>query len=123
MKKRPIHKCPVCGDAVVVTRYKCLHCDTEISGAFPLSELSYLSPEHIEFIKVFIKRRGNISEVEKELGISYPTVRNMLNNAIRALGYEVKEDGDEEARIKVLEDLDAGNISTEDALRLLRKTK
>jgi hypothetical protein len=78
------------------------------------------------FAEVFIKCRGNIKEVEKELGISYPTVRSRLETLIESLGYRAqpvpKEDPETKERRKaILEDLNEGKITSEDAIALLRK--
>lgn len=103
---------------MVITRIKCEDCGTEISGSFSLPTLFLnLSEDQIEFIKIFVKCRGNIKEVEKELGISYPTVRNKLNEVIIAMGYKVEEDG---VREKILEDLERGEITVDEAVRLLK---
>ena len=74
---------------------------------------------------MFIKNRGNIKEVEKELGISYPTVRNRLDTVIGALGYAVddSEDDAEEAaarRKEIIESLAKGEINADDAVRQLK---
>jgi hypothetical protein len=77
------------------------------------------------FVEVFIKCRGNIKEVEKELGISYPTVRSRLETVIESLGYRAqpvpKDDPEaKEKRKAILEELNEGKISSEDAIALLR---
>ncbi len=118
MKMKFINNCPVCSRETVITRVKCASCGTEISGSFSLPTLFLnLSEDQIEFIKIFVKCRGNIKEVEKELGVSYPTVRNKLNEVIAAMGYRVEEDT---TRQKILEDLEAGNISVDEAVKLLK---
>lgn len=118
MQTKFINNCPICGKEMVITRIKCEDCGTEISGSFSLPTLFLnLSEDQIEFIKIFVKCRGNIKEVEKELGISYPTVRNKLNEVIIAMGYKVEEDG---VREKILEDLERGEITVDEAVRLLK---
>lgn len=76
------------------------------------------------FLLVFIRHEGKLTRMEDEMNLSYPTLRNRLHEIIRALGYEPgKEssaDMDEERRRKVLEDLDAGRLSAEEAMRILR---
>ena len=69
-----------------------MKCHTEISGNFTLSKFNYLSKEHLFFIEVFIKNKGNIKAIEKELGISYPTVKKNLDEVIVHLGYEVSQE-------------------------------
>jgi hypothetical protein len=73
-------------------------------------------------VETFIKCEGKITRVEEELGISYPTVRNRLNDVIRALGYEVAAEAtvSAEKRRAILEQLQAGEVSADEAAELLR---
>lgn len=118
-----IGQCPVCHDDLVVTRLHCRTCDTTLEGHFELGRLSQLTPEQLGFIETFIRCEGKITRVEQELGISYPTVRSRLHDVIRALGYDVGEEVlplDDEKRRSILEDLDEGRVTSEEAIRLLR---
>jgi hypothetical protein len=81
--------CPVCGGKLDITSLSCRNCSTAITGRFESCRFCRLSPEHLSFVEVFVKNRGNIKEIERELGISYPTVRNRLDQVIAALGYSV----------------------------------
>src|SRR5699024_681891 len=98
-----IHTCPVCEHSLHVKKLACHNCHTVIENNFSLSKFASLSKEQMEFIEVFVVKRGNIKEVEKALGISYPTVRSKLNNVIEQLGHEEEKstdgiDGQEKAR-------------------------
>ena len=117
-----IGHCPVCGEVLEVTRLHCRHCDTTIEGHFDLGKLHKLSPEQLFFVETFIRCEGKINKVEQELGISYPTVRNRLNEVIRALGYKVSEENtlSEERRSDILEQLALGKITSEEAVKLLK---
>src|SRR5438477_12463080 len=84
-------RCPVCSNALSVTRLQCEHCGTGIEGSFGLGRLQALTPEQLQFVETFIKARGKIKDVERELDISYPTVVGRLNEVVRAMGYEVDE--------------------------------
>ena len=124
MKHTLLGKCPVCGDNLMITTLKCSGCGTEIKGKFSSSRFSRLKSEQLEFIEVFIKCRGNIKDVEKELGISYPTVRNKLDEVILALGYRVDEQDNEriiEQRKEILTSLEKGEISSQEAIKRLQK--
>jgi len=114
-----IGECPVCKSDLKVTKLSCTNCSTEITGDFQLSKFNYLSKEHLYFIEVFIKNRGNIKQIEKELGISYPTVKKNLDEVIVSLGYQVSEE-DKEKRADVLEKLEKGEISVSEAAKLLK---
>jgi len=129
MQKRKMpSRCPVCNEEMVVTRLRCTHCDTAIEGTFEVSKLSRLSREHLEFAEIFIKCRGNIKEVERELGISYPTVRGRLDAVIEALGYRVEPVAVEETkavkltrRKEILDALNRGEMTSEEAVKLLKQ--
>lgn len=115
-------KCPVCGADTEVTRISCHSCDTHIEGHFRPCKFCRLSAEQKAFIDVFIKCRGNIKEVEKELGVSYPTVKNRLEDAAAALGHKPEPQPAETGKRKeVLDRLNNGEISVEEAVSLLKE--
>lgn len=119
-------QCPVCNEPMIVTRLYCPNCDVTVEGRFSITRLAMLSPEQLEFVEVFLRCEGKITRVEKELNISYPTVRSRLNDVIMAMGYEVSgsaepsEDLAPEMRRRVLDDLASGRITSEEAVELLR---
>ena len=79
---RAPHKCCICGEKLTVTRLSCETCGTSMEGHFTGCRFCSLSPEEELFLLTFIKNRGSIKDVERELGISYPTVRAALDNLI-----------------------------------------
>lgn len=108
-----------------VSRLTCTHCQTRLEGDFSPCKFCRLPVDQIEFIEVFIKCRGNIKDVEKELGISYPTVRNRLESVIQSLGYRAEKidvQEERESRQKILASLEKGEINSQEALRQLKKT-
>jgi hypothetical protein len=117
-------RCPVCQNELTVSRLHCPSCDTGIEGRFTTGHFANLTQEQLTFIITFVRCEGKINRMEDELKLSYPTIRNRLHEVIRALGFEPgKEEApeiDDEKRRSVLEDLDAGKISADDAMRLLR---
>lgn len=118
MKYELLGKCPVCAGDLKVTELACNDCRTVIRGEFEPCKFCKLSKQHKYFIEVFIKNRGNIKEIEKELSVSYPTVRNKLDEVIEALGYKV-EAKESVNRKEILDRLSKGEISKEEALKLL----
>jgi hypothetical protein len=120
-------KCPSCDGGLTVAQLKCPRCEIGIDGEFAMPALLRLSAAQIDFAEVFIKNRGVIRDVERELGVSYPTVRARLDEVIRALGYPVKGEATNEApgddsaarRKAVLVELKAGRVSPEEALAIL----
>ncbi|HOO44222.1 MAG TPA: DUF2089 domain-containing protein [Bacillota bacterium] len=131
MAKYPvISECPVCHGDLVVTQLECNDCGTELKGKFTLSKFNYLDTEKLYFIEVFVKNRGNIKTIEKEMGLSYPTIKKMLDEVIEQLGYSSKEEEEEvkpeyngPSRKEILEKIDNGELSVEEAAKLLAKVK
>ena len=121
--------CPVCQHDLEVTKLSCSHCGTELQGNFTLSKFNYLDTEKLYFIEIFVKNRGNIKAIEKELGYSYPTIKKMLDDVIHELGYSNETVEPEEetkpdmSKIEILDLVDKGEISVEEATKLLEKIK
>lgn len=140
--------CPFCGGEMYVTHLYCQDCDTHVEGRFvasasgPLNkeQLAFterfvmrLSAEQLGFVETFVRCEGKMNRMEVELGISYPTIRNRLNEIISTLGYEpgtdetslqVEKENAEKftaKRLTILEELDAGKISAKDAMRMLQE--
>jgi len=117
-------RCPVCQNELTVSRLHCPSCDTTVEGRFTAGHFANLTQEQLQFIVTFVRCEGKINRMEDELKLSYPTIRNRLHEVIRALGFEPgKEETPEisdDRRHSVLEDLDAGKISADDAMRILR---
>ena len=118
---RPPRDCPVCSAHLVVTGCGCPECGTGITGSFRMCAYCGLSDEETEMLRVFLVSRGNMRELEKHLGVSYPTTRQRFADLLAKLGLEdpaaqkVKADRD-----KVLADLAAGRLSVDEAEDLLR---
>src|SRR5271163_5348220 len=112
-----ILKCPSCNGDFGVAKLHCHSCGITIEGDFSVPALLRLNRAQLDFVEVFLKNRGIIREVERELGVSYPTVRARLDEVIHALGYPGKSAPDDETstdgavrRRTVLADLKAGKL-------------
>ncbi len=116
-----LHDCPVCHKPLHITKLHCPACGTSIEGDFQAERLLALTPEQRSFVLSFLRNRGNIREMEKELGISYPTVRARLDQILAALGLEANPSKEKPARKEVLEMLAQGEITQEQALDMLKK--
>lgn len=119
-------KCPICGGEITVSRLYCRDCDVTIEGRFVGGPFSQLTTEQLNFVETFVRCEGKITRMENEIGLSYPTIRNRLHEIIRALGYEpggieVPIGLTEQERQRILEDLDKGLISAEEAMGLLKE--
>jgi hypothetical protein len=135
-----IATCPVCTSELTITRVHCRSCGTALEGEFGVGRFGRLDREQMSLLESFLRSRGNLKEMERELGISYPTVRGRVDSLVRALGLsdgapgdepldEVGADSDETemvgtdaaaARRDILERLARKEISAEDAATQLR---
>ena len=115
-----INKCPNCGDEMVITSYRCTNCYTEVSGEFEMDNFARLDKEDKEFIELFLQKRGSIKDVGEEIGISYPTVRNRIDKLVAKLGGKIDKKA---SRIDILNMLDNGEITADQARELLEELK
>lgn len=120
MNKAPA-QCPICDHKLNITGLRCPHCDTSIQGEFQLSgnPFDVLSSEQMRFLMTFIRCEGKLNRMEEELNLSYPTLRNRLQDLLKQLGFESK--GEEpvkltaEERMQILDLLSKGEISADEA--------
>jgi hypothetical protein len=94
MARDVISTCPVCEGELAITRLHCRTCGTSLEGEFGVGRFGRLSREQLALLESFLRSRGNLKDLERELGISYPTVRGRIEALLRALGLA---DGDEAA--------------------------
>lgn len=114
----PTH-CPVTGEPLEVTRLECPNSGIVIEGRFQPNEFALLPEDQLEFMRIFVKVRGNLKEVERVLGLSYPTIRQRFEGLLKVLGYEAYDDVDDE-RTEVLALLERGEITPEQASKKLQ---
>ncbi len=81
-----IATCPVCSGELSVARLHCRSCGTALEGEFSVGRFGRLDREQMSLLESFLRSRGNLKEMERELGISYPTVRGRVDALIRSLG-------------------------------------
>ena len=118
-------RCPVTGEPLEVTRLECPASGVAIEGRFTPNEFALLSPENLELLRLFLRVRGNLKEVERILGVSYPTVRLRFDTMLRALGYENPPETQDvrEERTDILGLLERGEVTAEEAAKRLRALK
>jgi hypothetical protein len=115
-------RCPVCGEPLAVTRLHCRSCSTSIEGQFDFGRLGRLSLEQVGFVETFLRCEGKLNRMEREMGLSYPTLRSRLTEVIRQMGYAVGPEAlgpSEEERHQVLDELASGKIDSAEAMRRL----
>ncbi len=130
-----ISTCPVCSSELAVTRLHCRSCGTTLEGDFSVGRFGRLNREQLALLESFLRSRGNLREMERELGISYPTVRSRVEALVRGLGFGPRADAPDvedepaaaasptdraAARQAILERLAAHDISAEDAAAAIR---
>jgi hypothetical protein len=129
-----ISTCPVCSSELAVTRLHCGSCGTTLEGDFSVGRFGRLNRDQLALLESFLRSRGNLREMERELGISYPTVRSRVEALVRALGFGERADAEDlddtqagpatgptpASREAILESLAKHEISAEDAAAAIR---
>ena len=102
--KKLISKCPCCNETLRVTTLQCPECGMEMKNDFELSAFDRLSNEQYAFLIEFLQQRGNLKNVQSELGVSYPTAKKKLDDLLSAL--ELTQEADEQE----MEEIDMRNL-------------
>ena len=120
--RRPPTNCPVCNHRLATTRLTCPECTTELSGAFTSCEFCVLSDEDRDVLRVFLASRGNMKELERHLGVSYPTARARFDGLLNRLGIE-RAAAPAPSRLELMEQVARGEIDIDEAMRRLETSK
>ncbi len=124
--RKILEKCPSCGGDLAVTRMSCPTCGTVVTGAWAPCQFCRLSLEHTQLLESFLRSRGNVKEMARELGVSYWTVRKQVDDLIEALGYEPAPPTPEDTtqqQMEILDQLERGEITAGEATALLSDLK
>src|ERR1700682_1392146 len=116
--RRPPSSCPVCNHRLATTRLTCPECSTELSGAFTSCEFCVLSNEDRDVLRVFLASRGNMKELERHLGVSYPTARARFDALLAKIGIDRPAPA-APSRVELMEQVSRGEIDIDEALRRL----
>ncbi|MGH7763402.1 MAG: DUF2089 domain-containing protein [Candidatus Dormibacteraceae bacterium] len=114
--RRPPLNCPVCSSRLALTRLSCPSCDTELSGGFTSCEFCVLSDEDREVLRVFLASRGNMKDLERHLGVSYPTARSRFDALLVKIGIDRTPAAPSPSRIELMEQVARGEIDIDEAL-------
>ena len=120
--RRPPLNCPVCNERLALTRLSCPSCATELSGAFLTCEFCGLTDEDREVLRVFLASRGNMKELERHLGVSYPTARARFDALLGKMGIERASAALPSSRLELMEQVARGEIDVDEALQRLQTT-
>ena len=113
MARDVISTCPVCEGELLISRLHCRSCGTALEGEFGVGRFGRLTKEQLALLESFLRSRGNLKEMERELGISYPTVRSRVDALVRALG--LAEDTDQDAELNLEDEMQASEEGVEPA--------
>ena len=83
--RKILEACPTCGGPLAITAVRCERCATEVHSRYEPCPFCRLTPEQMNFMVLFVQTRGNLTDVEKALGVSYPTIRGKLDEVIRVV--------------------------------------
>lgn len=120
MSRSAPRDCPVCGDRLALTRLSCQSCGTELSGEFESCEFCSLSPDDRQVLRVFLASRGNMKDLERHLGVSYPTARARFDALLSRLGLAPERPPQPSPnRVELLERLAKGEIDVDQAMEKL----
>lgn len=120
MSKSIATRCPICSGELVISRLSCVRCETRIETELSFAPLMRLPDDLREFVLIFLRCRGNIREVEKAMGISYPTVCKRLDLVNDLIAGKSPVDGQRATRSNILERLERGDITAKEAAKLLK---
>lgn len=84
----PPANCPVCDARLSITRLGCASCGTELSGRFETCPYCALGSQDRRILQTFLVSRGNMKDLARELGVSYPTARARFAELLITLGLE-----------------------------------
>ncbi len=116
--RRPPSSCPVCNHRLATTRLTCPDCNTELSGAFAQCEFCVLTDEDRDVLRVFLASRGNMKDLERHLGVSYPTARARFDTLLGKLGIE-RPATPAPSRVELMEQVARGEIDIDEAMKRL----
>jgi hypothetical protein len=117
--RRPPLNCPVCDERLALTRLSCPACDTELSGGFATCEFCVLSNEDRDVLRVFLASRGNMKDLERHLGVSYPTARARFDSLLSKIGIDRPAAAPSPTRVELMEQVARGEIDIDEALMRL----
>ena len=117
--RRPPSNCPVCNHRLATTRLTCPDCSTELSGAFTSCEFCALTDEDRDVLRVFLASRGNMKELERHLGVSYPTARARFDALLGKIGIDRPAPAPSPSRVELMEQVARGEIDIDEAMKRL----
>jgi hypothetical protein len=123
--RKILEQCPSCGGPLAVTEMQCTRCQTQVRSRYAPCAFCTLTEEQLAFVKLFVEKRGNLRDMERDLGVSYPTVRNKLEEVAARLsglpaGASAPPPVDDNERKQVLRLIAEGKLSPQEGLARLQ---
>ena len=114
-----IRECPVCQEKQLrIKKLECSACGVSFEGDFYSSPLLNLSPEHQQFVELFILNSGSLKKMADSMNITYPTVRSRLDAVIEELKQKIENK--EDYKNEILERVSQGRLTPEKAARIIK---
>ncbi|MEO0095411.1 MAG: DUF2089 family protein [candidate division WOR-3 bacterium] len=115
---KKIKNCPLCGGRMVISELRCKDCDLRVKKDFPQCEFCELPEDDYEFLKIFLRTEGKITDIEKILGVSYPTIKAKIEHLLKSLNLKPYEE-----TIDPIDAIAQGKLSVEEAITILKSRK
>ncbi|MCX7995415.1 MAG: DUF2089 domain-containing protein [candidate division WOR-3 bacterium] len=115
---KKIKNCPMCGGEMVISELRCKECNLMIKKDFPMCEFCQLPEEDYEFLKIFLRSEGKITDIEKILGVSYPTIKSKIENLLRKLNLAPYKEP-----VDPIDGIAEGKLSVDEAIAILKSRK
>jgi len=112
--------CPICKGELKIRELHCPRCEISFQGNFENNWLAELNASQLEFVRLFLIVQGNLKELQNQLGISYPTVKNRLGEII---GIITKKEPVTDTVIDILSDLNEGFINVNEAISMIEQRR
>lgn len=113
-----ILNCPSCGEKMVISELKCPKCDLRVKKDFSPCEFCQLSEDDYEFLKIYLRTQGKITDIEKILGLSYPTIKTKIDNLLKNLKLSPVEE-----KQNPIEALAQGELSVDETVAILKQRR
>ena len=112
--------CPSCGERMVISELKCPRCDLRLRKDFESCDFCSLPEDDFQFLLIFLRTQGRITDMEKVLGVSYPTIKTKIDNLLKRLKLSPIT---AEEEIDPLDALAQAKISVDEAVAILKQRK
>ncbi len=115
---KKIKNCPVCGGRMFISELRCSNCDLRVKKEFLPCEFCQLPEEDYEFLKIFLRTEGKITDIEKILGVSYPTIKARIEELLKKLNLRPFDEP-----LDPIDGIAEGKLTVDEAISILKSRK